>query len=789
MKTKTWITLALLLVCSWAFSQGFYQKRRYVDFGLGPSSYFGDLSASTPFAAQPLSLSGSLGFNIELNPFIWLRNSVGIYPIKAQDIDSKDPFKNTRNLHFKNNLLEFSSVANLDLLGEKHYFKPGKYKPYISLGLALFYSEPKARTPASFGGDWVSLKPLRTEGKSYSNWNLAIPFGFGCDVQLVKNLDLSAEFLWRITSSDFLDDVSGKYLDLNTFPEGSLASALSDRSTETLGGYKQVPRNPKFELHRYDSFETYSGFSHPRNPDNRRGDKIPFDSYFSFQIRLKYLLPLSKRQITPKHDYPYAKEIQAPDWVYQIKVYDRFEVELLKINTVYSEIASCFVGNQLVFISDVPTTRFFKPKPFHKFFYRYYITPIADLSRNELTRALLFADKNDSKKDYFTASYREEENLIYFSALENFSKKAKEAVYTSFFRDKALDKSNALNIPDFGLEPSEPFITQDGSTIFFVAYTPRYKSDIYVSFRDSLNWTTPLRLPYPINTEDNEFHPTFHVDGTLYFSSDRPEGHGGSDIYEVINQDIISPEIALLPPPINSSGDDFGLLLDYYKRFGIFTSTRSGGIGEEDIYSIKVNELSKTSRLLSDTNNLQKSQQLILLGQVLASDGAAIKGAVVKKLDMLTDGVEITFTDSYGLFSFLLTNDSDYKIAASAQGFEPSKDTLLATVSMDLKIPEIELNFVLSERVIWSKLLGNVISRGEPVPNVKVFLKDLKTEAVQEATTTLNGYYEFTINSKHPYLVLYQAQGFKPTSLKINSHNSEFSENLRYNITLERLPD
>ncbi len=787
-----------LLLFSWdAYSQGFYQKRRYIDVGVGSSGYLGDLtSTSSLFSSHSLLASGSVGLAVDLNPFVWVRGSLGWYRLQAQDIDSKNDFDYTRNLHFRNDMVEFSLTGNLDLLGEKHYFKPGKYKPYILAGLSFFYSNPRARTPESFGGSWTDLRPLGTEGqnlgikKRYSPWNFALPLGFGVDFQLTKNWDITTEFAWRITTTDYLDDVSAKYVNLNAFGDNKLAAALSDRSAEERGGFGSNPRSPKLPEHKYDNFVTHSGFSHPQNPDNKRGDNIPFDSYFSFQIRLKYTLPLTKRQLNPKHDFPYAKEIGASDWVYLPKIYGRFEIELAKINTAYSEIACAFMGNQFLFASDVPRTRFFKPKPFHKFYYRYYLSPIADLSRNELTKALIYADKTDEQKDFFTASYLSLENEVYFAAYNNFKSNAVEGIYKSLLLENgALGKSEAVVFPDFNGEPSEGFVHPDGSSLYFTAYNEKTKRDIYISFRDSLGWTTPLRLPYPINTEHNDLYPTVHRDGTLYFSSDRPGGFGKIDIYEVVNQDIISPEVTLLPSPINSTSDDFGLILDTYKRFGVFTSNRTGGVGEEDIYMLRINELSKSSRLLSDTTNLQKSQQVILIGQVRAADGTPISGAIVKRLDILNDAVDITFTDAYGLYSFLLTNDSDYKIGVSAQGFEPASDTLLATISMDLNKPEIELNFSLQERVVLSKLYGNLINKGNPIANAKVFLKNLKTEALQETTTGANGYYEFSINSKHTHLVIIQAEGFKPSSFKINSSSSEYSENLRYNITLEPIAD
>lgn len=56
--------------------------------------------------------------------------------------------------------------------------------------------------------------------------------------------------------------------------------------------------------------------------------------------------------------------------------------------------------------------------------------------------------------------------------------------------------------------------------------------DIYMSTYDGIDWSTPVALPSPVNTMYNEEHPAISPDSRrLYFTSDRPGGHGGSDIW------------------------------------------------------------------------------------------------------------------------------------------------------------------------------------------------------------------------------------------------------------------
>ena len=46
-------------------------------------------------------------------------------------------------------------------------------------------------------------------------------------------------------------------------------------------------------------------------------------------------------------------------------------------------------------------------------------------------------------------------------------------------------------------------------------------------------WGSPEQLPDPISTDHEEFYPSLTTSGDLYFTSDRPGGLGGEDIWWV----------------------------------------------------------------------------------------------------------------------------------------------------------------------------------------------------------------------------------------------------------------
>jgi Tol biopolymer transport system component len=83
-----------------------------------------------------------------------------------------------------------------------------------------------------------------------------------------------------------------------------------------------------------------------------------------------------------------------------------------------------------------------------------------------------------------------------------------------------------------------PFITADGLKLFFSSNRPRRygKADIWVATRKttSHSWNTPVNLGPAVNSLYDEALPSVSADGsTLFFNSNRPDGVGGFDLWQV----------------------------------------------------------------------------------------------------------------------------------------------------------------------------------------------------------------------------------------------------------------
>ena len=108
--------------------------------------------------------------------------------------------------------------------------------------------------------------------------------------------------------------------------------------------------------------------------------------------------------------------------------------------------------------------------------------------------------------------------------------------------------------------------------------------DLYVVnyVKRGKTWGDPINLGPIINTKENEAFPYISSDGTLYFSSDGHPGIGALDIFFSKGTGVDWEKPMNMKSPINSNGDDFGIIMDDTKEKGYFSSNRSGGGKADD---------------------------------------------------------------------------------------------------------------------------------------------------------------------------------------------------------------
>jgi len=224
--------------------------------GLGLSTYYGDICDGWDCYQFRYSLSFggyyriSQRFSAKADLF-WTRvgNDDAIY-------------KNERGLGFRTDIYELSALAMFDVFKFQHKFEQRRaIEPYLEAGLGVAYFNPQGK----YDGKWYGLSKYETEGKNYGNLTPVIPMGIGLRSRLHTNWNISAEFVYRLTFTDYLDDVSGKhYKDPASFDGGatSLNANLADRAENSIGYF----------------------------PERVRGNPNKNDGYFTFNIRAEYMI-------------------------------------------------------------------------------------------------------------------------------------------------------------------------------------------------------------------------------------------------------------------------------------------------------------------------------------------------------------------------------------------------------------------------------------------------------------------------------------------------------------------
>ena len=151
-----------------------------------------------------------------------------------------------RNLSFKSTIFEISLITEIHPLYFKKYYPSDKLpriSPYLLGGIGYFVFNPQAK----LNGNWVNLRPLSTEGQGFSEYpnrkfyklkQINFPVGAGIKYKLSDQFNFSAECVYRILTTDYLDDVSTTFIDPTLYQKyftGDViaqALALNDRAKE-----------------------------------------------------------------------------------------------------------------------------------------------------------------------------------------------------------------------------------------------------------------------------------------------------------------------------------------------------------------------------------------------------------------------------------------------------------------------------------------------------------------------------------------------------------------------------
>lgn len=205
---------------------------------------------------------------------------------------------------------------------------------------------------------------------------------------------------------------------------------------------------------------------------------------------------------------------------------------------------------------------------------------------------------NSSYRDYFPSITADGEKLIFSRNVDG-----NEDFYIS---EKQSDKwtnprqlSNKINTEKYN--EGAQSISPDGKYLFFTGCNRPDglgRCDIYVSHRQGVSWGTPFNLGSPINTQYWESQPAISPDGsTLYFVSNRPGGIGGYDIWKsTLQNDGYWGKPENLGPDINTPYDEQTPFIHSDGKTLYFSSDGWPGLGNKDIFLSRMSGSGKWSK-------------------------------------------------------------------------------------------------------------------------------------------------------------------------------------------------
>jgi len=174
-------------------------------------------------------------------------------------------------------------------------------------------------------------------------------------------------------------------------------------------------------------------------------------------------------------------------------------------------------------------------------------------------------------------------------------------------------------------DESHASISADGNTLYFSSNRPGGFGgyDIYISHKlPGGEWSLATNAGSVINTDKDENGPFIHPDGTtLYFSSKGHNSMGGYDLfYSVLKEDGTFTKPDNMGYPINSIDNDAFYVISADGKRGYYSTVQDGGCGNRDIY-------------LVDLLSVPERSVVVVTGFIKNNNGEIMKDIILSVYD------------------------------------------------------------------------------------------------------------------------------------------------------------
>ena len=474
------------------------------------------------------------------------------------------------------------------------------------------------------------------------------------------------------------------------------------------------------------------------------------------------------------------KYIDNKDWAHKInRDSSLFQLKNTSINTEFSDFAPCFYDNSLIYSSSK-----LEPNE-HSKEYSWNNQAYLNLYKAELTldSSLVKPTRLDkainSRYHEGTVTY-DKTNKVLFITRNNYNRGLKNkdeegylnlAIYTTQEVDGEFEKLTPFpyNSEEYSL--GHPSISKDGLKLYFSSDMPGGKggADIYVSERIDGKWAKPKNMGDLINTSREELFPYVHTSGVLYFSSNGHLGLGGLDIHSLdLNNE--SSQVQNAGYPLNSSYDDFSIIMDKPGKSGFYSSNRPGGLGDDDIYKFFIS----TPKFIT------------VSGKILDEEtGEPMKDASIflKSANNPSKSDVVATSDGDGAYTFSAPFQEVYDLTASKTGYfeiEKKVNSRRSTSFVD------NIDFRLSKHDFTAKGYVLEAEDGTPIKGARVVLLTKDGSVVSEISTSDDGSYSFGLHANEERRVSCELEGYALQSVFYDTGNLN-SKVLEYDFNMFKL--
>ena len=393
------------------------------------------------------------------------------------------------------------------------------------------------------------------------------------------------------------------------------------------------------------------------------------------------------------------------------------------------------------------------------------------------------------------ATFSKDQKTMIFTRTNKVGRSRKGVKRLKIYQAENIDGEwkNIVELPFNNNEYSNchPSLSEDGNTLFFSSDRPGGFGgmDIYVATRKDGTWSAPKNVGDLVNTSGNEVFPFISYSGQLYFASSGHEGFGGLDLFFVDkNEDtdeddpLLWDKIENLGLPFNSEKDDFGMLVNRDGYTGYFSSNRGKG-KNDNIYAWE----SKGARKFKLPNNLyvfdEDSKRRIFGAQVYLGEQEEND-----KHESLLKRYE---TNQEGIIQVKINPDNSYTLTIEKEGFE-SKEINISGEEINN-----EENYGISLKKIYYKTMNGLVIDKEtkvPLPNTQLRVLNTTSQKMETLQTDANGKVMLKVQCNCHHTIIATKDGYLFNESDLSFEQQEclpsFSEKSgEFLIALTKIPE